>query len=997
MKGIAILSGFISGLLSLAAILPASSQVTSDGSTNTTVNRSGNNFNILNGIQKGNNLFHCFKEFSIHKGGAAIFNNTTDVVYIINRVTGGNISSIDGLIKASGNANLFLINPAGIIFGENASLNIGGSFFATTAESILFENGIEFSANSLDEPPLLSINVPLGIQFGNNPGKIEVKGSGHQLIIDYSKSSLIRDARPVGLQVPDGKTLALIGGDISLQGGNLTARGGRIELGSVANSARVELIPTSDGFTNEYKDILDFGNISLEKAASVEVSGEGGGNIQIQGQNISIVEDSVALGNTLGTENGGLFSIRGSESLTVIGNENIPFLTGIHSLVEFRGTGNGGDIAIETPQLTIVNSSIIQTSTFGEGNGGNTTINAKNLFISDSGNISSDSFDSGNAGNVVVTAEELSINNSGFISSDSFDSGNAGNVVVTAEELSINNSGFISSDSFDSGNAGNVVVTAEELSVDNDGYISSDNFDSGDGGNVVITATKLFVNNSGFISSDTYGSGDAGNTNITVRNLELTNAGQISSGTFDSGNSGSLKINASESISISGNKLSSNPELEDEADLLSSGLLVSTEFGSSGNGGILIIETANLQINDGGIITSGTLGLGNAGNITIIANNIEVSNSITDESSIRTGIDSTVEQFASGNGGNIDIFADNLRVFDGGSIAANTFGEGNAGDISINARSVDVNGVSSQQQLLSQISALSNNNFAAGSINITAKNISIRNGAEINVSNQSSGQAGNFNLTADNLLLDNAGRIKAEVNGGQQCNINLDIGKFTLLRRGSSITTNATNASKGGNITINSAVISGFENSDIIANAVDGDGGNIDITTQGIFGLKFRQQSTDESDISASSQFGVNGTVEINNFGIDPASGLVELPVDLINPSQKIARGCSNQGKNKFVVIGRGGIPHNPTQWLNSISTWSEPFNFIKHLQQSTNFVKTTQIFNQPHIIEATGFTRNQKGEIELVALENRSLRTIQAVDCSGYNVSYRKREEDWN
>ncbi|MEM7715614.1 MAG: filamentous hemagglutinin, partial [Cyanobacteria bacterium P01_A01_bin.68] len=107
-----------------------------------------------------------------------------------------------------------------------------------------------------------------------------------------------------------------------------------------------------------------------------------------------------------------------------------------------------------------------------------------------------------------------------------------------------------------------------------------------------------------------------------------------------------------------------------------------------------------------------------------------------------------------------------------------------------------------------------------------------------------------------------------------------------------------------------------------------------------------------------------------------------------INPSQKIARGCSNQGKNKFVVIGRGGIPHNPTQWLNSISTWSEPFNFIKHPQQSTNTVKNTQILNQPHIIEATGFTRNQKGEIELVALGNRSLRTIQAVDCSGYHIS---------
>ena len=988
MKGIAILAGLISGLLSLAVILPASSQVTSDGSTNTTINKNGNNFNVLNGIQKGNNLFHSFKEFSIPRGGGAIFNNSTDVVNIINRVTGGNISSIDGLIEAQGNANLFLINPAGIIFGENAALNIGGSFFATTAESILFENGIEFSANSTEEPPLLSINVPLGIQFGNNSGKIEVQGSGHQLIASDSDSSLMWDARPVGLQVPDGKTLALIGGDISLQGGNLTAQGGRIELGSVAESARVELIPTSDGFTNEYKGISHFGDISLGKAASVEVSGEGGGNIQIQGQKISIIENSVVLGNTRGTKNGGLVSIRGSESLTLIGDNNIPFITGIQSLVELGGTGDGGNIAIETPQLTVINSSVIQTSTLGEGDGGDMIINAKNLLINDSSKVSSDSYGSGDAGNIVITAEELSVDNDGFISSDSLESGDAGNVVITAKELSVDNDGFISSDSLESGDAGNVVITAKELFVNNYAYISSDTFDSGGGGNVIIKGEELSVNNAGFISSDTYGSGDAGDTNITVRSLELTNGGQISSGTFDSGNSGSLKINASESISISGNKIFPNSELNTEVDLFSSSLSVSTEFESTGNGGSLIIETANLQINDGGSITSGTLGSGNAGNITIIANNVEVSNSITDESSIRSGINSTVELFASGNGGNIDIVANNLRVFDGGSIAANTLGEGNAGNISINARSIDVNGDLSEQQLPSQISALSQNNFAAGSVNITTESIRIRNGAEINVSNQSLGEAGNFNLIANNLLLDNGGRIKAEVNGGQQGNINLDISELMLLQGESSITTNATDASKGGNITINSPVIAGFENSDIIANAVDGDGGNIDITTQGIFGLKFRQQLTDESDISASSQFGVNGTVEINNIEIDPSSGLVELPVELINPSQQMKRGCSNQGKNKFVVIGRGGIPHSPTQWFNLINTWSEPFNLIKHPKQSNNTVKTTQILNQPTIIEATGFIRNQKGEIELAALENRSLRTTKALNCSGYNIS---------
>ncbi|MEL7246600.1 MAG: S-layer family protein, partial [Cyanobacteria bacterium J06573_2] len=228
----------------------------------------------------------------------------------------------------------------------------------------------------------------------------------------------------------------------------------------------------------------------------------------------------------------------------------------------------------------------------------------------------------------------------------------------------------------------------------------------------------------------------------------------------------------------------------------------------------------------------------------------------------------------------------------------------------------------------------------------------------------------------------------------QQGNINLDINELVLLQGGSSITTNATDASQGGNIIIDSAVIAGFENSDIIANAVDGDGGNIDITTQGIFGLKFRQQSTDESDISASSQFGVNGTVEINNFGIDPASGLVELPVDLINPSQKVKKGCSNQGKNKFAVTGRGGIPLSPTQWFNVINIWSKPLDSIKPFQKNYNSTETSQIYNHSKILEATGFIRNQQGKIELVALRNRSLRTTQPINCRGDNILSRKKEK---
>ena len=171
----------VAGSVSLCCLVstsPARAQITSDGTLSTTVNSSnGRDFTINDGDRAGGNLFHSFGEFSVPTGGSAFFNNSATIENIISRVTGGSISSIDGLIRANGIANLFLLNPAGIIFGHNASLQIGGSFLASTADSLLFADGTEFSANPA-APPLLTINAPIGLNFrSNQPGVIANRGN----------------------------------------------------------------------------------------------------------------------------------------------------------------------------------------------------------------------------------------------------------------------------------------------------------------------------------------------------------------------------------------------------------------------------------------------------------------------------------------------------------------------------------------------------------------------------------------------------------------------------------------------------------------------------------------------------------------------------------------------------------------------------------------------------------------------------------------------------
>ncbi|MBL1177277.1 filamentous hemagglutinin N-terminal domain-containing protein [Pantanalinema sp. GBBB05] len=943
------LSSVLGFTISLVEV-PTMAQITPDNSLGTERSNLSSTNVINGGARRGTNLFHSFSEFNIGNGQRIDFANPVGVDRILTRVTGSDRSNILGTLGVLGNADFFLINPNGIVFGRNARLEVRGSFLATTAIAVQFgEQGV-FRTDTPQVPSLLTVN-PSALWFDRpQPAPI------------VNQSAAFAGTSPggfgvFGLRVPNGRNLLLVGGAVQLDQGGVAALGGRVELGGVAAPGRVEL--TADNRLR-FPVGIERADVSLTNGAIIDVAAGGGGDVVVTARNLDIRQQSaiyagiVAPGGTA-TRQAGAIILDTTGSIGLDGQGST-----LQNSVNANVVGNSGDIQIRGRTFSVTNGATVLALSGRQGNVGNINIEAMDAVTIDgfgsrfSSTITSQlSNGVGKGGSVTLTTRNLSLTNSGALGTSTFARGDAGDIRIMADTITVDGVGSRRSSGITSsvapgaiGNGGVIDIQTGSLVVTNGGRLFASTFGQGNAGDVRVNARdRVVLDGSGsnqFPSAivsqvATPGIGNGGNIQITAPTLTLTNGAQLAANTFGRGNAGDITLRVRDAVVFDG--LDGNGA--------ASGAFSSVESRAIGNGGNINIQTDSLQLTNNAGLFASTLGRGDAGRIQVQARS---------SVQLATGgrILSSVEPSGIGNGQEIAIQTRSLRVTDQAQINASTKGNGEAGRIQVDAITLEMasggqflttttgrrNAGDMQLRVRDRLSLTGENsglfaNTASGSsgnggtIFVNASNLALQNRARIAVDSQGTGDGGNIQLDTNSLTLKHQASISAETVSNTGGNIALTVRDILLLRRNSLISTTAGKAQgngDGGNIDINAGFIVAVpsENSDITANAFQGRGGNINITTQGIFGIAFRDRLTPLSDITASSEFGLAGTVIITTLGIDPLQRGADLPTTFSTPP--LAQGCRVQGTrtSSFVMAGQGGVPANPGDPIVADTLWQD-------------------------------------------------------------------------
>lgn len=752
------------------------------------------------GRQAGGNLFHSFSQFNIGSDESITFTGPSAVRNVLVRVTGGEAARLDGTLSCGiPNANFFLMDPQGVVFGQFSQINVTGSFIVTTADRINLKGGGHFDASPPEpkaEKPLLTTAAPAAFGFLHaHPGGVEISGD------DPGGSRLV---------AAQGRTISVIAGRIRIEGSGVEADAGRVNLVSVGSPATVHLDPTSPTSRVTVSGAKKMGDLFLSNA---QINSDDGGSTVIRGRNLQadgVNQEHPTIAADADAVNGGFIDIALTGKLQMVNGASITANT--------MGIGNGADISVTAASIDL--KTLITTiagDTGGAGAGGNISLQAGDISIAGGALVSARTTGSGRGGDITVRGHSLLID---------------GQAVKSFTGLRAETEKKTTSD------GGNITLTLDQLVLRNEGEISVTTKGAGLGGAIAIRANTVLLDGfgdpqiTGLESRSGVGAtGAGGSIDLRARKLTVQNGGAISVSTFNQGQGGSARIDADE-------------------------MTLTGRAGRSKFTGIFA-RAAKAE-----------LGGGDAGDLEIRAGILRVSH--------RAQI-STVT-IGPGNGGSVNVSADNVLIDHHGSVDSGSFSAGRgvragiAGDVTVTGREI--------------VRVATGGSISAAAVASTGGNVRVTSNGSIElidgkITTTAIGNGGNVNLSAPLFIT------------------------FVNSRLGTSSDDN------GGNVAIDPLQLT-LVNSSIRADAVRGRGGNISLASD----LLLRLPNDAASPITASSRFGVSGSVNTSPANTDIARSLAHLPGSLQSSDLTLQPACGQAvNLSTFLITGQGSISEAPGEF----------------------------------------------------------------------------------
>jgi len=913
----------------------------------------------------GTNLFHSFDTFKLGTNDVAHFMNNMQLqtTNIIARVIGGERSTIDGVLRTNnpldaadpmnfGAANLWLVNPSGLLLGPNAHVEVGGSVSMSTANYLRFD-GTATLFDMLSSPASLGLLdvapvVAFGFTSSEPPSSIIVQGSM--------------------LQVPEGRTLSLVGGDITIQAStledgttqaaSLRAPGGQLNLVSVASPGEVIVPRFQTGPNIDGASFTGLGTVTIKEGAILDVSGQLGADVDgnpIGGNSGTVLvrsgqlvmDASFVQGNTVGVVDGA------STAVDIQVSQNVALTKGAAISVATSGRGRAGDVRLTADSLTIESGSGITTETvLADGVGGDLSLNVRIVNLRDGSSIRSTNLNFGTdldgdgvldvvgvGGNVTIqgtqgasAADVVTLSGGSRVVSETIDQGDGGRISIAAKSLDLSGhdtndvASAITSSTTGVGLGGNVLLAVQQLRLTDGATVTSNTA----GRTVTVQglegvgskADSIFLSgpNSGIIFN-IFGDALLGDIALHAKTISLTDEAVIQAGTSDiPGTAGNVTIDADSIDIFGGSRISSQAfsanagQVTIMANRLTLGngsIETTTASETGGRGGSVVLDVGRVSLSNGATISSSTFATGQAGNITMnvgtlsLADGSSISSASTGIDAITNPDDGTTQ--APGTAGNVAITAAGSFMSDGSRVA--TSAEANhGGDVSLTAHSVQLsNGnlitANSNAPLEVKETVLIDGQLVEQVVgNGNAGNITVRSGSTFDMTNSS--------MTTE----------ASRASGGQIEIITPEMVRVINGRVSTSVAGSA-NDTAGGNITIDPQFVV-LQGAQIVAKAFAGSGGAINIIATSAF---IRDPA---SIVDASSTLGISGTINIQSPLQNIGGELAPLSDEFSSAAALLAQQCAARaagGKfSTFVVAAREGLPAEPGGFLASPSLTAE-------------------------------------------------------------------------